>query len=147
MKLRFVLFSCILFFLASALGHAQDSKTSLKDQIVAQERAGLDALKTGDMKTFENLTADDAVFVDSSGSADKADVMKHTQGFRLRDYTISDIKFVELSKNSGLIAYQIVESGTSHGKDFSAKVNVSSLWVKRRGKWVCEFSQETAARK
>jgi hypothetical protein len=146
MKLQFALFSCTLFFLASALGHAQDSKTSLEDQIVAQERAGLDALKTGDMKTFENLTADNAVFVDASGSADKADVMKHTQGFRLHDYTISDIKFVELSKDSGLIAYQIMESGTSHGKDFSAKVNVSSLWVKRGGKWACVFSQETAAK-
>jgi hypothetical protein len=65
MKHQFALLSCTLFFLSSALGLAQDSKTSLKDQIVAQARAGLDALKTGDMKTFENLTADDAVFVDA----------------------------------------------------------------------------------
>jgi ketosteroid isomerase-like protein len=132
--------------LASVLGHAQESKTSLKDQIVAQERAELDALKTGDMKALSDFVANDAVFVDASGSAGKAEVVQHTQGFRLHDYSMSDIKFVGLSKNSGLIVYQIAESGTAHGKEFSAKVNVSALWVKRSGKWVCVFSQETAAK-
>jgi hypothetical protein len=127
--------------LAGAL-HAE----GLQELIMAQERAGLDALKTGDLVAFGNSTAEDAVFVDSQGPASKALVMQHVAGFHLRDYTISDVKFVQLSPDSGLIVYKIVESGDSHGKEFTAKVYVSSIWAKRDGKWQCLFSQETGAR-
>jgi|HubBroStandDraft_4_1064222.scaffolds.fasta_scaffold171442_3 hypothetical protein len=118
----------------------------LRGQIVAQERAGLDALKTGDLTVFGASTADDAIFVDAHGPATKAEVMEHTAEFRLHDYTMADIRFIPLSADSGLLIYTSTESGTSHGKDFTARVHVSSLWIKRDGKWLCEFSQETGAR-
>jgi ketosteroid isomerase-like protein len=141
----------------TALGYAQVQQLaagrvdrpggeSLRDQIVAHERAGLDALKPGDLTTFGASTADDAVFVDAHGPASKAEVMEHTAAFRLHDYTMDDVRFVEVSADSGLIVYTLTESGSSHGKEFSAKVYVSSLWLKRGGKWVCAFSQETTAR-
>src|SRR5580658_10183851 len=145
-----------LIFVALALAAAQSKKPeqsqpasttdALRDQIVAQERAGLDALKTGDLTTFGVSTAEDAVFVDAHGPATKAEVMEHTAGFRLKDYTMEDVRFVRLSAESGLIAYTITESGTSHGHDFNARVYVSALWVKRGGKWMCVFSQETGAK-
>lgn len=126
-----------------ASGPAEDA---LREQIVAQERAGLDALKTGDLTTFGASTAEDAIFVDAHGPATKAEVMEHTADFRLHDYTMADVRFLPLSADSGLIVYTLTESGSSHGKDFSARVHVSSLWRKRDGKWLCEFSQETGAR-
>jgi ketosteroid isomerase-like protein len=110
----------LFVLLAAALGHAQE----LKDEIVAQERGGLEALKTGDIAAFGNTIAEDAVFVDASGPAGKAQVVK----------------------NVGLIVYLMDETGTTHGKEFAAKVHVASVWSKRSGKWLCEFSQETAAR-
>jgi ketosteroid isomerase-like protein len=128
--------SALLILLAAA-------RDTLRDEIVAQERAGLDALKTGDLKAFGDSTADEAVFLDASGPAGKAEVMKNLAGFRLTGFTMSDIRFVPLSRDSGLIVYRLAESGTSHGKDFNGKVNVSALWMKRSGKWVCLFSQET----
>jgi ketosteroid isomerase-like protein len=120
--------------------------TSLRDEIVAKERQGLDALKIGDLSAFAKLTADDAVFIDAHGIASKADVMTNVAGFKLRDYAIEDVKLVPLSDTSGLISYRITEEGTSHGRDFSAKAYVSSLWAQRNGEWVCVFSQETAAK-
>jgi hypothetical protein len=60
---------------SSALGSRADA---LRERIVAQERAGLDALKTGDLTEFGASTADDAIFVDAHGPATKADVMEHT---------------------------------------------------------------------
>jgi len=133
-----------LLVLAAAIGSAQPQ--SLQQQIVAKERQGLDDLKTGNYDEFASLTADDAVFVDSHGPATKAEVMDHTREFRLSDYSMEDVRFVQLSAKSGLIVYTISETGTSHGKPFSAKVHVSSIWAERGGKWVCVFSQETAAR-
>jgi len=150
--------SPFLILLMLALGYAQPHKQgepapasgstaeALREQIVAQERAGLDALKTGDLTAFGASTAEDAIFVDAHGPATKAEVMEHTTEFRLHDYTMADIKFIPLSVDSGLIIYTLTESGTSHGKDFTARVHVSSLWLKRDRKWLCEFSQETGAR-
>jgi ketosteroid isomerase-like protein len=113
---------------------------------VAQERAGLDSLKTGDLAAFAASAAEDAVFVDAHGPATKAEVLQHTAEFRLRDYTMDDIKFVPLSADSGLIVYTLTETGTSHGKEFAARVYVSSVWLTRGGKWMCVLSQETAAK-
>jgi hypothetical protein len=47
---------------------------ALRDEIVAQERAGLDALKSGDLTIFGASTAEDAIFVDAHGAATKPEV-------------------------------------------------------------------------
>jgi len=118
----------------------------LKATIVAQERQGLEDLKSGNIDHFTNTMADDAIFVDSHGSATKAEVIEHARDFRLTDFTIRDIRFVRVSPTAGLVLYQLDETGTSHGNAFTAKMNVSALWAVRDKKWVCLFSQETAAR-
>jgi len=123
------------------------SPPALLDQIQAQERLGLEALKTGDLTAFAHSTADDAVFIDPHGLASKAEVMKNVAGFRLTDFSMQDVKLVATSADSGLIAYTLIEKGASHGHEFSAKAYVSSLWSKQNGEWRCRFSQETAARK
>ena len=127
-------------------GDSQASAGSLQQQIVAKEREGLDALKTSNLEIFANLTAEEAVFVDAAGLATKADVMKNVAGFTLTDYSMEDVRFVPLSAESGLISYKIHEKGVSHGHEFAAQAYVSSIWAQRAGKWVCLFSQETAAR-
>jgi hypothetical protein len=137
----------LLVLLTTAFSHAQQRPgDALRDEIVAQERSGLDALKIGDVKAFTDSLADDAVFVDSQGPASKDVVVKNVADFRLREYAMSDIRFVALSADSGLLVYRMAENGTSHGKEFAAKVNVSSIWLRRNGRWVCLFSQETAAK-
>jgi hypothetical protein len=125
---------------------AQAQPGSLQQQIVAKEREGLDALKTGNVELFGNLTADDAVLVDAQGPATKAQVLKNVAGFTLTDYSMDDVRFIPLSATSGLITYKITEKGVSHGKEFTAQAYVSSIWAEREGKWLCLFSQETAAR-
>jgi|SRR5580658_2300995 hypothetical protein len=133
-----------LFVLTAIAASAQQN--DMQSKVLVAERQGLDYLKTGNLAEFAASTADEAVFVDAHGPADKAQVVKNTSAFRLDDYTIEDVRFVPLSSKSGLITYKLTESGTSHEKQFSAKVYVSSIWEERKGKWLCLFSQETAAR-
>jgi len=125
---------------------ATPSGISIEEQIIAKEREELDALKTGETDRFAGLLAEDAVFVDAHGSADKEEVVKNTADFRLSEYSMEDVRFVPLSVRSGLIIYKNTEKGVSHGREFNAVVYVSALWILRDGKWVCLFSQETAAR-
>jgi len=136
-----------LLLLIPVLAQAQHAQNpTLRDQVVAAERAELDALKSGNTAGFANLIADEAVFVDAAGPAPKKEVVEHVAEFRLLDYTMSDVQFVSLSPSSGLIVYRAAETGTSHGKNFSANVLVSAIWARQNGKWVCLFSQETAAK-
>jgi hypothetical protein len=125
---------------------ASPTGISVEEQIVAKEREELDCLKSGDTDHFAGLLAEDAIFVDAHGPADKDEVVKNSAEFRLLDYSMEDVRFVPLSARSGLIAYKITEQGNSHGKPFNAVVYVSALWTLRDGKWVCVFSQETAAK-
>jgi ketosteroid isomerase-like protein len=122
---------------------AEPKQSALERQIIAKEREGLDALKSGDLQAFGNLTAENAVFVDRAGAATKAQVMKNVQGFQLTGYTMDQMSFVPLSKKSGLISYKITEKGVSHGKEFTAQAYVSSIWAEQSGHWLCLFSQET----
>jgi len=119
---------------------------AMQDEIVAKEREGLDALKTGDLEKFGRITSDKAIFVDALGPATKAQVLANVAGFTLSDYSMENMQFVRLSKKAGLISYKIHEKGVSHGKEFTAQAYVSSIWSQRSGEWVCLFSQETGAR-
>jgi len=95
---------------------------------------------------FGKLTADEAVMVDAQGPATKTQVLQNVGEFRLTDYSIEDLKFVQVSATTGLISYKITEKGASHGHEFMAKAYVSSLWTKRAQGWVCLFSQETGTK-
>jgi Domain of unknown function (DUF4440) len=128
-------------------GNSQSAEDSLEQQIVSKEHEGVDALKAGNVELFGSLLADDAVLVDSRGPATKAQVLQNVAGFRISEYSMEDVRFVLVSDKSGLITYKFTESGTSHGKEFSATVYVSTLYAQRGGKWVSLFSQETAAAK
>jgi hypothetical protein len=118
----------------------------MQQRIVAKESEELDALKNGDLNAFASLLADEAVFLNARGPSTKADVIKHIAEFKLLEYSMQDVKFVPVSRNSGLIAYKLTEKGVSHGKEFTDQVYVSALWTEREGKWVCLFSQETEAK-
>jgi Domain of unknown function (DUF4440) len=137
----------VAVMLGLSVGHARPAtEDSLQTQIVAREREELDSLKTGDAQTFAGLLADEAVFVDSRGTAGKAEVVSHVTDFRLLEYSLEEVRFVPLSEKSGIIAYKLIQKGSSHGHEFTATAYASAVWVKREGKWVCVFSQETAAR-
>jgi hypothetical protein len=138
--------SCLWLLLLIPVQGQPVQEPTLRDQVTASERAELDALKSGNIVAFTDLLADQAVFVDAAGPAPKSQVVKNVAEFRLSDYTMSDIHFVPLSPSSGLIVYRTAETGTSHGKNFSANVLISVIWARRNGKWVCLFSQETAAK-
>ena len=116
---------------------------AMQDALVAQERAGLEALKAGDVAGFAAMLGEEAVFVDDHGPATKAEVVKNVGGFRIIDYSMEDVRLVRVSDAAGVIVYRLTEHGASHGKEFNAVVYVSTLYALRGGKWVSLFSQET----
>lgn len=121
-------------------------KESIEQQIIAKEREELEALKRGDLNAFANFIAEEAVFVNAQGPASRAQVVKNVANFKLLEFSMEDIRFVPVSEKSGLIAYKLIQKGSSHGREFTSQVYASALWTKRDGKWICLFSQETGVR-
>jgi hypothetical protein len=120
---------------------------SIQEQIVAKEREELDALKSGRLDVFAGLIADEAIFLNQHGPSPKAEVVQHVADFKLLEYTMEDIRFVPVAEKTGLIIYKLTQKGSSGGREFTSKANVSALWTERQGKWLCLFSQETPAKK
>lgn len=129
-----------------APGTKADSSTSLQQKIIAKEHEEFEALKAGNFAAFGDLFAEDAVFLDPHGFADKAEVLQHTADFKVIDYAMDDVKVIPLSQDSGLIAYKLTQKISSHGKEFSTQAFASAVWSERNGKWVCVFTQETPAK-
>ena len=130
---------------ARANNSHKDGPSQLQAEIVAKERQELEALKNGKIEEFSDLMAEEAIFMDSHGSASKAEVIGHLGDLKLFEYAMADIKFVAVSPQSGVIAYKLTQKGRENGKDFADTVYVSALWVRRNGKWVCLFTQESPA--
>ena len=80
------------------------AETSLSQQILSKEREELDAQKAGNFKAFENLIADEGVFVNADGPASKAEMLKRTEGIKLLEYGINGVKFLPISADTGLIS-------------------------------------------
>ena len=116
-----------------------------RDEIIGQERAELEALKSGDVAAVGAALTDDAVFVDANGILRKPELLKLMGDVKLKDYTMSDVRFVPVSPDNGVVSYTLTESGTRQGQAFSAKVFVSSAWVRNGRQFQCVFRQETVA--
>lgn len=118
-----------------------------RDALIAAARASLDALKSGDVAAYEAMITDDAVIVDDNGLERKSDLVKELADLQLKDYTMSDVRFVPVSSDNGVVSYTLTTSGTRRGQPFTSKVNVSSVWERggMRG-YVCVFEQETPAK-
>ena len=117
-----------------------------RDEIIANERARLDALKSGNPAALADSISDDAIFVDQQGRATKPDIAKNYAALRLKDYTIADLRFVPVSADGGLVSYTLDATGTRNGNDFTRRLYVSSVWVRSGRQWVCVFNQQTPAR-
>lgn len=107
----------------------RDSPSQLQADIVAKERQELEALKNRNVQEFSDLLADEAIFMDSHGSATKTEVVTSLNGMKLFEYSMADIKFVSVSPQSGVIAYKLTQKGREQGKDFADTVYASALWV------------------
>ena len=116
-----------------------------RDEIIGRERAELEALKNGDLATVGAALTDDALFVDSNGILRKPEMLKLLGDVKLKDYTMSDVRLVPVSPDNGVVSYTLTESGTRQGKAFSAKLLVSSAWVRNGRQFQCVFRQETTA--
>lgn len=127
------------------IADAAKSESDIKE--VKRGLAALnEAFHKGDAAAVGQLMSDDHIAITGyyGGLADKAAQLKGLSELKLSEYRPGEMKITKLTTDAYLITYEINQKGTYKGKAVTPKCYASVVWVKRDGKWVEAFYQETA---
>jgi hypothetical protein len=114
----------------------------------AREKAIWDTLKQKDYAAFANMVADDQIEVSTDGVHDKAASVAGVKMFEPSEVTFSDWKFLPIGKSGFVVAYTAAVKGKYDGKELPPMTaHCSSAWMRRNGKWLAVFHQESPATK
>lgn len=122
----------------------ESTSSALASEILINEKAVWQAAKLRDMHRFAQLVADDARMVFTSGIMTKQEYMQAVGTRTIADYSLENFQVFVPAEGTVITLYQATVSGTSNGKVFpTTTLRESSVWIKRAGKWVAVWNQET----
>jgi hypothetical protein len=133
----------LLFAIAVVAAHSQ---TGLESELLKREQGAWNAFSKGDSKYFANLVADDAVIFNGEAFVDKSATVAGiaARPCEFKSYSFSGFKVTRLDAATALVTYNADQSKVCSGRVQPAKVAATTLYVKRKGKWMAAFHQETA---
>lgn len=114
----------------------------LSDDPVAREKQVWDAIKKKDYDRFASYLAEDQVEVFAWGVNDKAGSINGVKQANLTSAALSDFKTLKVDDDVQVVTYMVKGSG-----DLSPTgARDSTVWVKRDGKWLAAFHQDTSVK-
>jgi len=125
----------------------QASPAAVSDaDIIAVDRQIWDAIKAKNWDAFAAALADDAVTVTGGGVSDKAQTVEAVKKLDLTDYALSDVKVLKLDADAAVITYTSTSKARYDGQPMpDTPSRDSTVFVRRGGKWLAAFHQETPA--
>jgi len=131
-----------------AYGQTKMSKDSqLEKEIIALERQSNEAVNKKDAKTLEGIIPADSLIVTEKGIEDRAGFFKtFVDECTVKSFSMDDIKFVMLDKNTVMVAYKYTQDAICNGQTAPSSLWISSLYSKRGGKWLNTFFSLTPAK-
>lgn len=145
MRIRFLtggIVVCLSFLGLSAL-QAQDD---VKSELTSIEKGLWSAWKNGDPAPFETHLAEDTVGVGVQGVStgkQKAIQAVTASPCQVGDFSLSDWQIHKLSGDVVLLTYSAKQDATCGGVKVPSDVVASSIYVRRGGKWLAAFHQES----
>ena len=127
-----------------AIGQRPD-KNDLKKTLVELEKQSWVAWKNHDSKFFEHFLSDDHVEVGFGGVTNKATVVAGVASpiCSVKSYAVDKFELVKFDANTALLTYHAEQDTTCGGKAVPSPVWVSSLYVRRHGRWLNVSYQQT----
>jgi hypothetical protein len=132
------------------LGQGTPAKQSaLKETLTNLERQSWVAWQKRDGKFFQDFLADDHVEVGFSGTTNKATVVAFVASpvCVVKSYAVDKFELTQFDANTALLTYHAEQDTTCGGNAVPSPVWVSSLYVRRDGRWLNAFYQQTQTRK
>jgi hypothetical protein len=140
----------LLALVSFAAGQTSQRRNhDLKETLVGLEKLSWEAWKGHDRKFFQQFLADDHVEVGFGGVTNKATVVADVGSplCVVKSYTVDGFELVKFDANTALLTYHAAQDTTCGGKPVPSPVWVSSLYVRRHGRWVNAVYQQTQTRK
>lgn len=110
---------------------------ALGDDVLDNERAVWEALKTKNYDAFESALTADFIEVEPDGVYDKAGTMRVVRGIDFSKVELSEYKAVPFDADAALVVYKVKLPGSQPAEYHS------TIWAKRDGKWAATFHQGT----
>jgi hypothetical protein len=134
--------------LPAAQGAPAD-KGALKETLVNLEKQSWEAWKNHDGKFFQGFLSDDHVEVGFGGPTNKATVVSGVAGAgcTVKSYTVDNFELTALDTNTALLTYHAAQDTTCGGTAVPSPVWVTSLYMKRGGRWLNVLYQQTKTSK
>ena len=122
-------------------------KSSVEDQLISMEKQAWEAWKNKNGGFFQTFLADDALLVSPTGVEGKAASVKSISSMpcEVKGYSLDNFKLTMIDKDTALLTYSAKQDYSCNGKAGPPQVWASSVFVKRNGKWLGVFHQETPA--
>ena len=123
---------------------AQEEHSS-EDIAVRLERQAWEAAKAKDYGKYVRLLAEDFLDVEPVGVITKSEEENGIVRLTVEDYKWEGLRVVHLTPDVTLLVYKATQKANFSGQPVPTPTWVSSLWVKRNGKWLNALVQETKA--
>jgi len=120
-------------------------KHSGEDIAVRLEKETWEALRTKDYRTYVRLLAKDFVDIEPGGIITRDEEEKGVVQLTVDDYKWEGLRIVHFSPDVTLLVYKATQKASFGGQPVPTPTWVSSLWIKRNGRWLNVFVQETRA--
>jgi hypothetical protein len=122
---------------------------SIKETLIALEKQAWEAWKNKDGKFYQSFLSEDTVAVGRTGVDKKAAIIRDISGSNceIRGYSLDNYDLVMVDKNTAILTFNATQDYTCEGEAGPTPIWASSVYVKRKGKWLNVFHQETPARK
>ncbi|HEY0459178.1 MAG TPA: nuclear transport factor 2 family protein [Pyrinomonadaceae bacterium] len=140
-KVIAVLSLILLSFIGAAAQTANEKMFSDMD------KQAWDAFGKGDGKFFETFLSDDTVLGGDNGFGNKAQSVKDisTKPCEVKSFSLANYKVTMLNADTALATYEATQDTTCGGQKQPDKVFATSIFVKRKGKWLAAYHSEIAA--
>lgn len=132
----------LVLFACCSLATAQ---SGTEKELLALENRFNEALVRADLKTIEDIEADDLIFTDSLGTVT-------TKGDELQSLRSGDVKFESIKMdnsrvqdfgNLAVVTGRLMEKAQYKNTDISGTYRFTDVWAKRKNKWQHVAGQET----
>jgi hypothetical protein len=114
------------------------------DEVQRSVRSIQAAFDKGDRETLRGLMTEDHVSILTyAHSSNAGELLKSLPDYNFSEYKISEQRVKFLTRAVALASHHATIKGTYKGNAVPSPVHVTTVWLKRRGKWLQAFYQET----
>ena len=148
MRLLIMLPSLLLMMFFHVSASAQDAADDAKllAELTQFEKNSWEAMLKDDKEFFRtNLAPEAKGFMADGSIITRDDIIRNLDDYHLTKYSMAEVSLLRINEDSAMVMYRASYEGVhKNNKENFSDVESSSLYVRREGKWLEIFYQETA---